>query len=82
MKYITQAVVSCAAPSIVSIFNFKNVNGEDVAEGTGSGVIWDTRGYIVTNYHCISRLARDTTGSQVGSKLYVVATNLVCMRFL
>lgn len=54
-----------AAPSIVSISNFKSVNGEDIAEGTGSGIVWDTYGHIVTNYHCIARLARDTTGSQV-----------------
>eukprot|EP00884_Botryococcus_braunii_P000578 jgi/Botrbrau1/10520/Bobra.7_1s0004.1 len=61
---VAERVFNAAAPSIVSIFNFKNVNGEDIAEGTGSGIVWDTRGHIVTNYHCISRLARDTTGSQ------------------
>ncbi len=26
---------------------------QEVARGTGSGFIWDTRGHIVTNYHVI-----------------------------
>jgi S1-C subfamily serine protease len=62
---IISSALCVAAPSIVSISNFKSVNGEDIAEGTGSGIVWDTYGHIVTNYHCIARLARDTTGAQV-----------------
>ena len=26
-----------------------------------AGIIWDKSGYIVTNYHCVSRLLRDKT---------------------
>jgi len=33
-------------------------------EGVGSGIVWDTAGHVVTNYHCIERLATDRTGQQ------------------
>jgi S1-C subfamily serine protease len=30
-----------------------DLNGQRVPEGTGSGIVWDTRGDIVTNFHVI-----------------------------
>ena len=38
---------------------------EAIQEGVGSGFVWDKFGHIVTNYHCIAKLARDQTGKQV-----------------
>ncbi|XP_057763995.1 protease Do-like 5, chloroplastic isoform X2 [Salvia miltiorrhiza] len=40
-------------------------------EGTGSGFIWDKFGHIVTNYHVVSKLAKDTSGLQ-RCKVYLV----------
>jgi 2-alkenal reductase len=46
-----------AAPSVVSITTEQlRVNpfmGAQVAEGAGSGFIWDTAGHVVTNFHVI-----------------------------
>lgn len=44
--------------SVVFITNIQYIEdffygGQNVARGTGSGFIWDTRGHIVTNYHVI-----------------------------
>lgn len=33
-------------------------------EGTGSGFVWDQYGHIVTNYHVVAKLAKDTSGKQ------------------
>ncbi|KAL0534889.1 hypothetical protein IC582_029188 [Cucumis melo] len=33
-------------------------------KGTGSGFVWDKFGHIVTNYHVVSALATDNSGSQ------------------
>ncbi|ADG81062.1 HtrA2 peptidase [Thermincola ferriacetica] len=50
-------------PAVVSVesrwkvaggFDFFGFHSQDVAQGVGSGVIFDERGYIVTNYHVIS----------------------------
>ena len=30
----------------------------------GAGVVWDRYGHIVTNYHCIQKLASDRSGTQ------------------
>jgi S1-C subfamily serine protease len=48
-----------ASPSVVYITNlgvrrdFFGLNSTEIPQGTGSGFIWDTAGYIVTNYHVI-----------------------------
>lgn len=59
-------VFSVAAPSVVGILDSELKNGEEVPEGVGSGVVWTKKGHIVTNYHCIAKLAKDNTGRQVG----------------
>ena len=48
-----------AAPSVVYITNlavrrdFFGLNVMEVPQGTGSGFVWDERGYVVTNFHVI-----------------------------
>lgn len=60
-----EAVFQSSAPSVVAIEDYKVVAGQEVQEGVGSGFVWDTYGHIVTNYHCIAKLARDQSGQQV-----------------
>lgn len=38
--------------------------GVDVAEGNGSGVVWDDAGHIVTNYHVLASVLRGLGGRQ------------------
>lgn len=64
---VATSVFSRAAPSVVSVVNFRNDKGVEVQEGIGTGLVWDTNGHIVTNYHCISRL--DKSGGQVISPI-------------
>lgn len=60
-----ELVFRAAAPSVVGIIDLrKERGGEEVLEGVGSGLTWDKYGHIVTNYHCVSRLAKDTSGTQ------------------
>jgi S1-C subfamily serine protease len=48
-----------ASPSVVYITNLAvrrdifGMNATEVPQGTGSGFVWDSAGYIVTNYHVI-----------------------------
>src|SRR5580704_9023465 len=41
------------------------MNPVEIAQGSGSGFVWDNRGYLVTNYHVI-RDARPRRGSRGG----------------
>lgn len=34
-------------------------------DSVGSGFIWDERGYIVTNYHCVQPVLQDQTNKLV-----------------
>jgi S1-C subfamily serine protease len=58
-------VYASAAPSVVSVADYKLVNGNEVPEGIGTGFVWDSYGHVVTNYHCVSKFILDTTGKQV-----------------
>lgn len=68
----TIALFESAAPSVVYITtvaverNFFTMNVLEVPQGAGSGFIWDSRGYIVTNFHVIkdAQSARVTLSSQ------------------
>ena len=59
-------VFATANQSVVAIADYKTSDSSEVSEGTGSGFIWDTYGHVVTNYHCVAKLATDKAGSQVG----------------
>jgi len=63
-----------ASPSVVYITNsrlvrrsFFSLNPEEIPAGSGSGFIWDERGYIVTNFHVIQNASRITVTLQDGT---------------
>jgi S1-C subfamily serine protease len=72
-----------AAPSVVHIsttsvmVDFFTLDEREVAEGTGSGVVWDDRGHVVTNFHVIQNAANAyvtlSNGSQYRARLVGVA---------
>lgn len=54
----TIQVFQTSAPAVVHISNLRlsgqvSLEGASVRQGTGSGFVWDSRGYIVTNYHVV-----------------------------
>ena len=55
----TIEVFRAAADSVVFVTNerlprrFRSLNVEKIPQNTGSGIIWDERGHIVTNLHVI-----------------------------
>ena len=53
-----------AGSSVVTLTIGKRQGGEISQEATGSGIIWDKAGHIVTNYHCIQQPLNDRTGTQ------------------
>lgn len=54
----TIALFQAAAPSVAYItterVRFSPFTGLDVAQGAGSGFVWDKAGHVVTNYHVIA----------------------------
>jgi S1-C subfamily serine protease len=56
---LTIDLFRAASPSVVYITNlgvrrdFFGMNVMEIPQGTGSGFIWDTAGYVVTNFHVI-----------------------------
>ena len=63
-----------ASPSVVYITSsrlvrrsFFTLNPEEMPQGSGSGFIWDNRGYIVTNFHVIQNASRLTVTLQDGT---------------
>jgi S1-C subfamily serine protease len=65
-------------PSVVHITTLvirsSLLNNTEVPEGTGSGVIWDEKGHIVTNYHVIrgADAARVTLSDQTTYQAWLV----------
>jgi len=59
----TIEIFEAAAPAVVHITTGVRVPrfGAEL-QGTGSGVVWDTKGYIVTNYHVIEEVANSAAG--------------------
>jgi serine protease Do len=55
---VAESVFKEVAPAVVAIVNRStthNIFGmTQIQEGTGSGVVFDPRGYIVTNYHVVA----------------------------
>lgn len=63
-----------ASPSVVYITSsrlvrrsFFTLNPEEIPQGSGSGFIWDERGYVVTNFHVIQNASRLTVTLQDGT---------------
>ena len=61
-KAVHQSVVHITTST--SVVQDYRMNPVDVPLGSGSGIVWDQNGYIVTNYHVIrdARLQRGGTG--------------------
>ncbi|MDD5179844.1 MAG: trypsin-like peptidase domain-containing protein [Gallionellaceae bacterium] len=74
------AVFKAASPSVVHITtlelatNLFTLDVMQIPRGTGSGFIWDERGYIVTNFHVIqeANAARVTLSDQTNWKAELV----------
>ncbi|MCF0233505.1 MAG: trypsin-like peptidase domain-containing protein [Thermoguttaceae bacterium] len=61
-------VAKMAAPSVVGVKTDllkRGARGEEYAQGQGSGVIVDSRGFIVTNFHVICEGGRLVDGVQI-----------------
>lgn len=73
---IVEAVAKKATPSVVGIRTTTSVmsffGGSQEATGDGSGVIYSSDGYIITNYHVIS----DAVSNRSGSKIEVFLDSL------
>lgn len=79
----TIALFKQAAPSVVHITTLAvqqdphSLNVFGIPQGTGSGFIWDKKGYVVTNYHVIESAGAAkvtlTDGSEWGARLVGVA---------
>lgn len=67
---VIERVFQQASPSVVSIAIFKSTAGLETFEGVGTGIVWDSYGHIVTNYHCVSRMVLDRN-SQVRTHLFL-----------
>src|SRR5580704_1829980 len=57
-KSVNQSVVHITTSAISGDYR---LNPTEVPKGSGSGFVWDSKGYIVTNYHVI-RAARSSDG--------------------
>lgn len=53
---VSQRVFEQASPSVVSIVNYKTVVGVRLADGIGTGVVWDNLGHVATNYHVLAKV--------------------------
>jgi S1-C subfamily serine protease len=67
-------VFKSASPSVVYITNsrmvrrsFFTLNPQEIPQGSGSGFVWDKRGYVVTNFHVIQNASRLTVTLQDGT---------------
>jgi S1-C subfamily serine protease len=76
------AVFKTASPSVVNITTLAmardqfSMNAQQVPRGTGTGFIWDERGYIVTNFHVVQNAsgARVTLADQKSFQAELVGT--------
>ena len=61
----TIALFKAASPSVVHITTTERrytdvfrMRATEVPQGTGSGFVWDDRGYVVTNFHVVQEALR------------------------
>jgi len=74
------AVFKTASPSVVNITTLAvardafTLNVQQVPRGTGTGFVWDDRGYIVTNFHVVQEAngARVTLADQTSFRAQLV----------
>ncbi len=74
------SVFKTASPSVVNITTLAtsrdifSMNVQQVPRGTGTGFVWDDRGYIVTNFHVVQEAtgARVTLADQTSFKAQLV----------
>ena len=57
----TIALFNAASPAVVQVTNivratdWTGTNATDIPQGTGSGFVWDAKGYVVTNFHVVAQ---------------------------
>lgn len=81
----TIRVFQAAAPSVVHVFAQQNASspfdfeGSELVLQTGSGIVWDAAGHVVTNFHVINGTAqigaRLSSGEFVTTRVVGVAPN-------
>lgn len=77
---VASTVYAASAASVAAIEDYTDDQQGVRQEGVGTGIIWDRFGHVVTNYHCIAKLARDDTGTKVRCTQPAPALCLHCAR--
>jgi len=69
VESVVEAVAEKVSPSVVGIRTTTSVmsffGGNNESTGEGSGVIYSSDGYIITNYHVIESVAESNTDSKI-----------------
>lgn len=69
VESVVEAVAEKVSPSVVGIRTTTSVmsffGGSSEATGEGSGVIYSSDGYIITNYHVIESVAQSSTNAKI-----------------
>lgn len=67
------AVFKKTSPSVVNVTNsrlvrsFRSLNPQEVPQGNGTGFIWSSEGYVVTNFHVVQQADRVSVTLQDGT---------------